>query len=147
MADATLMFAQQVLAQQPFSRWLNASITAFAPGMATLTLPVTPDLLQQHGFIHGGVISYAADNVLTFAAGTVLGPHIVTAEYKINYVRPAQGTLLTARATVVASGQRQAVCRADVFVTSSAQELLVAVAQGTIMRMQSAGQPDDPSTV
>ncbi|HEU4328339.1 MAG TPA: PaaI family thioesterase [Roseiflexaceae bacterium] len=131
--DDLLPIGQQILDSQPFSRLLGAQITAFAPGRAELALAITPDLLQQNGFVHGGVLSYAADNALTFAGGSVLGPAVLTAEYKINYVRPARGERLIARATVAASGSRQAVCRCDVLTVCDGEEVLCAVAQGTIV--------------
>ena len=60
----------------------------------------------------------------------------VTSEYKINYVRPAIGEVLIAKATVVAAGRRQAVCRCDVLVRQDGEEKLCAVAQGTIARLE-----------
>ncbi len=91
------------------------------------------DLLQQHGFAHGGVVSYLADNALTFAGGSLLGDAL-TLEYKINYVRPAKGELLVARARVTSSGKNLAVCHCDVFCSSADEEVLCAVAQGTIWK-------------
>jgi len=43
-------------------------------GIAELKVAIKPELKQQNGFVHGGVISYAADNALTYAGGSVLGP-------------------------------------------------------------------------
>lgn len=58
---------------------------------------------------------------------------MVTAELKINYLRPAAGDFVVARASVVHRGARLAVCRCDVFaVTASGGEVLCAAAQGTI---------------
>jgi uncharacterized protein (TIGR00369 family) len=91
------------------------------------------DLKQQHGFAHGGVVSYAVDNALTFAGGSVLGPGVVTSEFKINYVRPALGDSIVARADVIHAGKSQAVCRCDVFVVRNGAESLCATAQGTIV--------------
>ncbi|WP_353652900.1 PaaI family thioesterase [Zhongshania aliphaticivorans] len=68
------------------------------------------ELKQQHGFVHGGVVSYLADNALTYAGGSVLGDS-VTSEYKINCLRPALGEKLVAKATVLSSGKTQAVCQ------------------------------------
>ena len=130
--DDLLQFGKQALALQPFSVLVGAELTGFSPGWAELTIPITPQLKQQHGFVHGGVISYAADNALTFAGGSVLGQAVVTSEYKINYLRPAMGTALIARATVVYSSKTQAVCRCDIFVIDEGKENLCAVAQGTI---------------
>jgi len=138
--DDLLQFGKQALASQPFSVFVGAELTGFSPGWAELTIPITPQLKQQHGFVHGGVISYAADNALTFVGGSVLGPAVVTSEYKINYLRPAKGTALIARATVVYSSKTQAVCRCDIFVVSEGKENLCAVAQGTIARI---GRPEE----
>ena len=60
------------------------------------------------GSFHGGAIASLADNALTFAGGTVLGVAVVTSEFKINFLRPALGDSLVARATVVHKGRRQA---------------------------------------
>ena len=138
--DDILPLGQQALASQPFSVLVGAELTAFSPGLAELRIAIMPQLKQQHGFVHGGVISYAADNALTFAAGSVLGPAILTSEFKINYLRPAIGTTLVARATVIHSSKTQAVCRCDVFVAREGQEELCAAAQGTIVR---TGQSKD----
>jgi uncharacterized protein (TIGR00369 family) len=81
-----IAFAQRILASQPFRVLLGARVTAFEQGQAELIVPITQSLTQQFGFVHGGVISYAADNALTFAGGSVLGPEVVTSEYKINYI-------------------------------------------------------------
>lgn len=97
-------------------------------------MPVAPALLQQDGFVHGGVLSYLADNALTFAGGSVLGDS-VTSEFKINYLRPARDAeRLLAVATVVGSGKTQAVCRCDIFVVRDAERTLCAAAQGTIRK-------------
>jgi uncharacterized protein (TIGR00369 family) len=82
--------------------------------------------------LHGGVISYAADNALTYAGGS---HGVVASEFTINYVRPALGDVLIPRATVIHSGKNQAVCRCDVFVASQGSESLCATAQGTITRL------------
>ena len=102
--------------------------------MATLSIPIQDKLKQQHGFVHGGVVSYLADNALTYAGGSVLGDS-VTSEYKINYLRPALGEKLIARASVVSSGKTQAVCQCKVFAVANGEERVVALAQGTIRKV------------
>lgn len=125
--------ARQVFQSQPFSRLLNAELVQFSNNGVELRLPVSEQIEQQNGFVHGGVIAYAADNALTFAGGSVLGPAVVTSEFKINYVRPAKGHALIARANVIHGGKTQAVCRCEVFSLASDGEVLCAVAQGTIV--------------
>jgi uncharacterized protein (TIGR00369 family) len=128
----TLQAARAALRSQPFSVLLGAELTSFDSAGTELRVPITDQLKQQHGFVHGGVISYAADNALTFAAGFALGPAVVTSEFKINYIRPASGEALLARARIVHAGKSQAVCRCDVFAVSGAEQVLCAVALGTI---------------
>lgn len=128
-------FGTKVLREQPFSVLVGTRLDVFEEGKAVLSLPVRDDLKQQHGFVHGGVISYLADNALTFAGGSVLG-NSVTAEFKINYVRPAIGETLLARASVLSAGKKQAVCECRVFAVAGEGEKLVAAAQGTISKVE-----------
>ncbi|WP_214403262.1 PaaI family thioesterase [Pseudonocardia lacus] len=128
-----LEYAQGVLDAQPFSRLLGARLTEFGDGAAVLELDIRDELRQQMGFVHGGVLSYAADNALTFAAGAAIGPGLVTAGLTIDYLRPATGRTLRARARVVRAGRARVVCRCDVEALDEAGEpTLCAVAQGTI---------------
>ena len=128
-------WGKNILNSQPFSNLLGAELTSYEEGSAEITLPVKDELKQHHGFVHGGAVSYLADNCLTFAGGSVFGD-CVTSEYKINYVRPAIGHTLIARSTVLSSGKRQAVCECKVYAVSEKGELLVAVSQGTIIKVE-----------
>ena len=130
--DVFLAMGREVLTKQPFSVLIGAELVALLPGSCELQIPVTDAVKQQHGFVHGGVVSYAADNALTYAGGTALRVPVVTSEFKINYVRPAIGERLIARAEAVHTSRTQAVCRCDVFVLQDGVEKLCAVAQGTI---------------
>jgi uncharacterized protein (TIGR00369 family) len=134
MSTDLLQLGRAVLARQPFSVMLDARLDALTPGRAELSLPLAPKLLQQHGFAHGGVLAYLADNALTFAGGSVLGDS-VTVEFKVNYLRPAtDAERLLAVASVVGSGKTQAVCRCDVFLVRGDERTLCAAAQGTIRK-------------
>lgn len=118
-----LDFRKDVLRRQPFSVLMGTELTKFEPGAAELRLEVKAALMQQHGFVHGGMVSYLADNCLTSAGGSVLGD-AVTSEYKINYVRPALGKTLIARGSVLSAGKRQAACQCKVFVVDEDREKL-----------------------
>ncbi|GGS43729.1 PaaI family thioesterase [Actinokineospora fastidiosa] len=133
MQTLDLSLAQDVLAAQPFSRLLGARMVSFGDGEAVLELDVRDDLRQQHGFVHGGVLSYLADNALTFAAGAAAGANLVTSGLSIDYLRPATGRTLRAHARVVRAGRTRVVCRCDISTVDDAgTETLCAVAQGTI---------------
>ncbi|WPO70410.1 MULTISPECIES: PaaI family thioesterase [unclassified Streptomyces] len=132
-----LAMAQKVLDAQPFSRLVRARITRFGEGAATLEIGAREELRQQNGFLHGGVLAYAADNSITFAAGTTLGPAVLTSGFSIQYVRPATGAKLVAHAVVVHTGRRQAVVRCELFSESEEggedARTLCAIAQGTVL--------------
>ncbi|UVS77380.1 PaaI family thioesterase [Actinokineospora sp. UTMC 2448] len=133
MQTLDLSLAQDVLAAQPFSRLLGARMVSFGDGEAVLELDVRDELRQQHGFVHGGVLSYLADNALTFAAGAAAGANLVTSGLSIDYLRPATGRTLRAHARVVRAGRTRVVCRCDISTVDDAgTETLCAVAQGTI---------------
>jgi uncharacterized protein (TIGR00369 family) len=127
-------YGKKVLKEQAFSNLLDTELASLELGAVVLTLAVRDDLKQQHGFVHGGVLSYLADNALTFAGGSILG-NSVTSEFKINYVPPAIGEKLIARASVLSSGKKQAVCECKIFVVKGKTEVMVAVAQGTISKV------------
>ncbi|MFE2377425.1 PaaI family thioesterase [Streptomyces sp. NPDC059398] len=142
MSGPDLELARRTLDAQPFSRLLGTRVTGFGDGAAVLEVDVRDELLQQDGFLHGGVLAYAADNALTFAAGTTLGAAVLTGGFSIQYVRPGAGRTLVARAEVVHTGRRQATVRCELFmVRDDGDEVLCAVAQGTVL---SAAAP--PST-
>jgi uncharacterized protein (TIGR00369 family) len=79
-------------------------------------------------------VAYLADNALTIAAGLSMGGGVLTAEMKINYLRPAVGDVLIARAWTISHGRSQGVSRCDVFAVKDGAERLCAAAQGTVMK-------------
>ena len=140
-AEAFLAMGREVLSRQPFSRHVGAELVALEPGRCELALVLAVELKQQDGFAHGGVVSYLADNALTFAGDTAMGVPVVTSEYKINYVRPAVGERLVARARAAHVSRSQAVCQCEVYAIDAGAEKLCAIAQGTIARMADPAQP------
>ncbi|RDI63001.1 PaaI family thioesterase [Nocardia pseudobrasiliensis] len=131
-ATIDLNLAREILAAQPFSVLIGAQIAAYGDGAATLVIPIRPELGQQFGYVHGGVLAYAADNALTYAAGSILGPNVLTGGFSITYLRPAAGARLRAEAHVTGATRRQAVCQCEIYAEDEdGSAVLVAVAQGT----------------
>lgn len=130
--DALLDLGRAALAAQPFSRLVGAELIAYSAEGTELRLPITDSIKQQYGYVHGGVLSYLADNALTFAGAVALQGQVVTSEMKINYLRPATGEALIARAKAIGSGRTQSVVRCEVYAVSEGVERLCAAAQGTI---------------
>ncbi len=132
--------ARQVLAGQSFSTFLGAEMVRCDAAGVVIELALRDEFKQNNGFAHGGVLAYLADVGLAFAVGQQIGAPIVTAEIKINYLRPAIGERLIARATALSVGRMQGVSRCNIFVVSGGGEKLCAAAQGTMLRL-----PDRPS--
>lgn len=126
-------FAHKVFEAQPFTRYIGAQLQSSGPGRVVLALDIVEHHLQQHGFVHGGVLSYLADNAITFAGGLAMESNALTSEFKINYVRPAKGQRLLARAEAKSIGRRQTVCQCEVVVVKDGKEKLCALAQGTVI--------------
>ena len=138
--------AEQVLSSQPFSKLLGAWLDSFYPGRAEIRIPLRPELTNQHGFVHGGVIAYAADNAIAFGGAGCWGSGWRTPAPRSNCLRPAPGEgVLAARATVPPGhSRRRAVCRCEIMVVCEEGETLCAVAQGTV-RCLSTSQPKGES--
>jgi len=126
-------FARQIFDSQPFSRFIGAQLTACSEDSATFSLTIEEHHKQQHGFVHGGVISYLADSTITFAGGLALHSNALTAEFKINYLRPAIGSQLIAEAKARSAGKRMAICQCEIYCVDGDTRKLCALAQGTVV--------------
>ena len=120
--------------QQTFMQTLGAELTGAEAGRVTIGLPFSDALCQQQGFLHAGVVATLADNVCGYAALTKTpdDADVVTAEFKINFVRPAIGERLVAVGTVETAGKRLCVCRGEVSAVSQGQSKVVALVQATV---------------
>jgi uncharacterized protein (TIGR00369 family) len=142
-----LEIGRAILAAQPFSVLLGTEMTAYGEDGVELRLAITDAIRQQHGFAHGGVLAYLADNALTFAGGFAAGGGVLTADLKLNYVRPGVGQLLIARATAISAGKSQAVCRGEVFAVDNGVEKVCLIAQGMVLRAAHAPRLQRPSAL
>lgn len=124
--------AQSVLERQPFNRLLGVELLEASPGAVAFRLPLKGEFYQHLGAVHGGVVATLLDNALTYAAGSLLGPGVLTVEFKVNFLKPAQGEALLARGYAVGHGRRLAVARAEVYALKEGEETLVALGQGTV---------------
>jgi uncharacterized protein (TIGR00369 family) len=137
---------RSVLEGQGFTRLVGAEVVSVDPGVVVMALDRRPEVLQQNGLFHGGVIAYLIDNATTAAAGTMIDREkraVLTAEYKINLVAPSTGDRLTCRAEVVKPGRLLTVVDAKVYCRTDGEEKLVAVALATIANLDR--KPDNAS--
>lgn len=125
-------------ARQAFMATIGAELTDVAPGRVEMRLPYRPELGQQHGFFHGGVIGTLADNAGGYAAFTLMSPEdsILTVEYKMNIVSPGRGDALVAVGTVLKPGRTLTVCEVKVYAETAGERKLCATAICTLMTMK-----------
>lgn len=116
---------------------IQASLPIVEQGLTEIHLPHWPGVEQQHGFIHGGVVGMIADSAAGYAAMTMVHAtaSVLTVEFKMNLVAPADGEKLIARGQVVRSGRTLIVTKAEVFAVKEGKEVLCALMQQTIMVM------------
>ena len=84
---------------QTFMHSIGATITKLEPGAVDLTMDKRADLCQQHGFIHAGVTTAILDSAAGYAALSLFSPgeDVLTTEFKVNLLRPAEGPRFVAR--------------------------------------------------
>lgn len=138
-------YAQRVrdsFARQGVMNFLGAALAQVEPGVCEIRLPFKPELSQQHGYFHGGIIGTIADSAGGYAAFSLMPEDagVLTVEYKLNLLAPGDGELLIARGQVIKPGRSLVVSRADVAVVKHGRETLCATLLQTLMTMR--GKPE-----
>ena len=103
-------FAQRVresFALQGAMRTLGASLAEIEPGRVVIAMAHRPELTQQHGLIHAGIVAAALDSACGFAAFTLMPADagVLTIEFKINLLAPARGPQLRFEGLVTKGGR------------------------------------------
>jgi uncharacterized protein (TIGR00369 family) len=117
---------------------LGAVLTRVEPGRVTIELPFRDDLTQQHGFFHAGVVGTIADSAGGYAAYSLMpaGASVLSVEYKINMLTPADGERLVATGVVVRAGRTLTVCDLEVDVVKDGARSLCARGMQTLICLE-----------
>jgi uncharacterized protein (TIGR00369 family) len=118
---------------------LGAHLVSVADGEVQIELPFSKQISQQHGYVHAGAITSVVDSACGYAALTKAPPEceVVTAEFKINLLRPAIGERFLAIGRVQSSGKLLTVCTGEVRALSGTAWKVVAIMQATIVNVRS----------
>ena len=143
-------FANRVRASfhnQPAMALIGASMPVIEPGYTEIHLPCRPEVAQQHGYVHGGVVGMIADSAAGYAASTLTAADtaVLTVEYKINLLAPAAGQWLIAEGSVVRHGRTLIVTRAEVFAIDQQRRTVCAIMQQTIIAVPETPAVDRPA--
>ncbi|TNE39052.1 MAG: PaaI family thioesterase [Alphaproteobacteria bacterium] len=104
-------------ARQPFMSEVGARIALLEPGICEIHVDMRKGLTQQHGFFHGGLVTAITDSAAGYASYSLYPENstVLTVDLNVKFLKPAQGSLLRARAEVVKTGKTLYISRADAF--------------------------------
>lgn len=130
--------------RQGAMRTIGASLTVLEPGYCAIELVPGPAVAQQHGYVHAGIVAAIVDSAGGYAGFTLFpaDASVLTVEFKLNLLAPAQGERLVAEGFVVKSGRTLTITRGEVHGIERGERKLVALMQQTLMTMH--GRPDKP---
>ena len=118
---------------------IGAKLALVSDGEVHIALPYSERLSQQHGYVHAGAITSILDSACGYAALTKAPPEcdVVTAEFKINFLRPALGDHFLAIGRVQISGRLLTICTGEVraFSGTGSTHKVVALMQATIVNV------------
>jgi uncharacterized protein (TIGR00369 family) len=117
---------------------IGAAIADVAPGYCAIEMKPRPEVSQQHGYVHAGILATLVDSAGGYAAFTLFAEDcsVLTVEYKLNVLAPAQGERIVAEGFVVKSGRTLAITRGEVHAEQGERRTLVAIMQQTLMVMR-----------
>src|SRR5262245_4212264 len=125
-------------AAQRIMATIGARLDRVSAGEVEIRVPFRPELTQQHGYLHAGVLTTALDSSCGYAALSLLteGVGVLTVEFKVNLLAPARGDELIARGRVVRAGRTITVCQAEASMLANDTETAVATMLATIMTIR-----------
>jgi uncharacterized protein (TIGR00369 family) len=94
---------------------IGASLGRLEAGHVEIEVPYRPDLSQQHGYFHAGIVTTAMDSAGGYAGLSLMprGSSVLSVEFKVNLLAPADGERLRARGRVLRAGRTLTVCAMD----------------------------------
>ena len=121
---------------------IGARLLELRPGYCALALAPRPETSQQHGYVHAGILATLVDSAGGYAGYTLFPENssVLTVEFKLNLIAPAQGERIVAEGFVVKSGRTLTITRGEVHAERAGERTLVAIMQQTLMAMH--GKPD-----
>ena len=123
--------------RQGAMKTLGAELIAVEPGYCAIALVPRPEIAQQHGYVHAGVVGAIVDSAGGYAGFTLFPPSasVLTVEFKLNLLAPAAGERLVAEGFVVKPGRTLTITRGEVHAQDRGKHTLVAIMQQTLMVM------------
>ena len=114
---------------------IGAKLSDLAPGEVEISMPFNPQMTQQHGFLHGGIVTTILDSACGYAALSLMSADagILTIEFKVNLLAPAAGDYFHARGKVKKPGRNITVTEGELYAEQDGELKLVASMVATMM--------------
>ena len=126
-------------ASQGLMATIGAKLASVQDGEVHIAMPFSRQLSQLHGFVHAGVITSLVDSACGYAALTKAAPgfEVLTAEFKVNFMRPASGERFLAVGRVQNAGKLLTVCTGEVRAFAGPGETykVIALMQATMVNV------------
>jgi uncharacterized protein (TIGR00369 family) len=125
-------------ARQAAMGTLGAELVEVAPGRVVIEMPWRQELTQQHGFLHAGMVATALDSACGYAAFSLMPDDaaVLTIEYKINLLAPAEGERFRMEGVVVKAGRTITVAEGSAFSLGPGRHKRVATMNATLMAVR-----------
>ena len=126
-------------ARQAVMATLGAQLESVDPGRVVITMQHRPELTQQHGFLHAGIVSTALDSACGYAAFSLMPADaaVLTIEFKVNLLAPARGPDFRFEAEVTKAGRTISVVDGSAWQTdANGQPQRVATMTATVMTVR-----------
>jgi len=129
---------RESFARQRVMATIGAELLSVLPGRVEIGLAYKPDLAQQHGFLHAGITTAIADSAGGYAALSLFaeGEDVMTTEFKLNLLAPADGERFVAAGQVIKSGGTLTICQVEVQSHKGRQATLCAFGILTMIRIR-----------
>lgn len=128
--------------RQAMMKTLGVAIASLEPGRVALEFSHRPEITQQHGFVHAGAVAAVLDSACGYAAFSLMPPEaaVLTVEFKVNLMRPADGERYHVDGRVVKAGRTLTVCHASARIDGESED--IAIMTATLMTVRGAGIVD-----
>ncbi|MCL6568819.1 MAG: PaaI family thioesterase [Deinococcota bacterium] len=121
---------QRLFTTAPFVQHVGMRLLEAGEGWCESEIEIQAHHQQQDSFIHAGVQATMADHTAGSAAATLIRPgqYVLTVEFKINLLRPAQGQRLRCKAEVLKPGKTLSIVESSLFTDKLVSKATVTLA-------------------
>ncbi|MHB8494006.1 MAG: PaaI family thioesterase [Casimicrobiaceae bacterium] len=125
-------------ARQGAMALVGAVLGEVRPGYCSIALVPRPEVSQQHGYVHAGILATLVDTAGGYAGYTLFpeDSSVLTVEFKLNLLAPAQGERIVAEGFVVKAGRTLVITRGEIHAERDGQRVQVAMMQQTLIVMR-----------